>query len=671
MGYWRNSGALIALSLLLQMSPAQEAMPHEMARPEPKIYKPEGREGQTGVRPEDFGIGHVDGDPYSRLPPEMARQRRLQDAQKAAQRNLDSMHDYAGKHDWASLWYVSQHAPALTPSRDVLSFALEAAQHLVNQANSAYARGDWKQVRSLLEPLGRSGWTAPQTSRVTLAGESTLSHSPDVAYLLKPKGGLSQYMKDPTLASREQPTLGAAGIFPGNEPKSTASASASNQPPIELYPEAELKLTLDSGKTLYARATLRVAEQMLSSGDPAGAVPLFREVYTSDSSEATPETSALFKKAYLDAASAHYDSHDWQASLKTCNEIQEQQFFSLSLTERQRVSLIAKRSENLSEAASLPAGTLAVDHLKVGLLGSYFHVFAANGVIDLAVRANSVQELLANPDFQGIHDRIARGSDLLLTPSVSSVGGWPDALHASFPDTTVWSDPYIGEAAQSLSSMQQAKLTPTDFDVAILLPKNATQQAAMGLGWTDAQRDHAWQASEYLKTRAPKNTIVTQAANRTGITGWATDLIGTDSKKEVLHSLANSKGVVVLFAHGDRDGVYTPEGQKLTVADVSGLDLHANHPIVLLMSCEGGQGSSDASSSLAQAIKKAGATAVWSYGEKVDAAEASSATVKFLEKIREGKTPLESFRSLSRDKAIKAGPRLHLKVELQTGSTHG
>ena len=57
--------------------------------------------------------------------------------------------------------------------------------------------------------------------------------------------------------------------------------------------------------------------------------------------------------------------------------------------------------------------------------------------------------------------------------------------------------------------------------------------------------------------------------------------------------------------------------------------------------------------------------AVWSYGQKVDAAEASSAAVKFLESIRKGNTLLDSFRSLSHDKAVKAGPQVHLKVQLE------
>src|SRR5208337_5027955 len=96
----------------------------------------------------------------------------------------------------------------------------------------------------------------------------------------------------------------------------------------------------------------------------------------------------------------------------------------------------------------------------------------------------------------------------------------------------------------------------------------------MNLAWTAAQRSHAWQSAEYLKSKAHDVSVVTQSANRTGLSGWVTDTIGTDSKREVMHSLENSKGVLILFAHGDREGVYTPEGKKLTVEDVRSLGGH-------------------------------------------------------------------------------------------------
>ena len=166
-------------------------------------------------------------------------------------------------------------------------------------------------------------------------------------------------------------------------------------------------------------------------------------------------------------------------------------------------------------------------------------------------------------------------------------------------------DPYISDAAESLAVLQQTKVSPSDFDLAVLVPKNAQQQAAMGLQWADAERDHAWQSAEYLKSKSGGASVVTRTVNRTGLAGWVTNLWGTDSKQQLLDSLRNRKGVIILFAHGVRDGVYTPEGGKLTVQDVQGLDLHTNRPIVLLLSCEGNErGASPAGPSLAQALKK-------------------------------------------------------------------
>ena len=246
--------------------------------------------------------------------------------------------------------------------------------------------------------------------------------------------------------------------------------------------------------------------------------------------------------------------------------------------------------------------------------------------------------------------------------------GWESALRRDLPHATFWSDPYISEAAESLIALQQTKLSPSDFDLAILLPKNADQQAAMGLHWTEAQRDHAWQSAEYLKSTSRGASVITQSVNRTGLLGKASDLWGTDSKKDILESLRNRKGVIILFAHGDREGVYTPEGKKLTVQDVQSLDLRSNHPIVMLLSCEGNAPvESPASSSLAQALKKSGATAVWSYERKVDAGEAANSAAQFLDLIRSGKSVFDSFRSMSHDAAIKAGPPVHLKVCLERG----
>jgi hypothetical protein len=408
-----------------------------------------------------------------------------------------------------------------------------------------------------------------------------------------------------------------------------------------------------------------LAERAQNAGDPRAAVPLFTEAFTFAPPQ-TAQTAANFKDAIFTATALSYKQHDWKATQEYCSTIRQTNYFPVSSAELEKISLLAFRSGNWMQAGRLAGATLVVDHITTETNGSYFQVFGGGGTVDILVKASTIAGLLADPDFRIARDALDRGADIILTPAVSRTSEWEDALRRGLPQTTFWSDPYISDATESLVALQETKLSPSDFDLAILLPKNAEQQVAMGLQWTDSQRDHAWQSSEYLKSNTRGASVITESVNRTGLLGWATDLWGTDSKKDVLDSLKNRKGVIILFAHGDRDGVYTPEGKKLTVQDVGNLDLHANHPIVLLLSCEGNtHAESPASSSLAQALKKSGATAVWSYGQKVDAGEAASAAAQFLGLIRRGKSPLESFRSMSRDSAIKAGPPVHLKVRLE------
>jgi hypothetical protein len=413
--------------------------------------------------------------------------------------------------------------------------------------------------------------------------------------------------------------------------------------------------TLYRASQLYFSVTPTLGEQIRQAGDTSGAEALNREL---------SETAPALKDEYILEAEMSYRLGDWTKAAATCDEVEKKPWFTLTAADKERITLLRLRSQNRLQATALPADTLIVDRFTAA---SYFHVFGSGGAVDILIRAGSVQELLAQPEFAPAKDRIARGKDdLVLTPSVTKLWGGRDAFQHEFRDSVIWSDPYIAEASQALAAMRTSTVKPGDFDLAILVPKNAKQQAAMGVQWTDAQRDYAWNAAEYFKLAARDAPVITEAANRSGIWGLATDALGTESKKDVIRSLTSKKGVVILFAHGDRDGIYTPEGEKLTVQDVRGLDLHKNQPIVLLLSCEGNAaGASSASSSIAQELKRSGAMAVMSYEQKVDAREAASAGVQFFENMRGGKTPLESFRLTFRSKGIRAGPKLHLKVQLQ------
>ncbi len=627
MEHWRNVAAIVALIVVPSLASSQLGAHEAPRKIEPRRIEPRSEEQRSydrdrdrilpdGTNPFRPPAGNPWRPPFYRTP----EQQRVS--------TLQRMEESAAKRDWIQVWEESKTLPAgryLDSNREV-SLRLEAARNLLGKAARARARADWKDVRTSLE-------TMTDVSSVT-AVDNIEWTSIYRFYHYNPRTGKSE------------------------------------QPLGELDPRIKLRNALGSARKLYGEATGELAQQSLRAGDPGGAVSLFRELFASVSDQATPKNVSLFKKAFLASANADYEKHDWQSTSAACEEIQKQQYFSLTPTEKERIFLLNSRSQNWSEVTSLPRTTLVVDHITTESRASFFHIFGAAGAVDLLLKVDTMRELLDDPDFRPAKDQILKGSDLLLAPSVTKDSGSQESLRQSFPDATIWTDPYITEASESLSALQQLQLTPKDFDLAILLPKNAEQQAVMGLNWTEAQRSRAWLSAEYLKSNARDSPVVTQSVNRTGLWGWVTDLMGTDSKKDVMHSLENSKGVFILFAHGDREGVYTPEGQKLTVEDVRKLDLHKNRPVVLLLSCEGGRGASDASSSLAQELKKSGATAIWSYGQKVDAAEASSVAVKFVENIRAGKTLLESFRLLRRDGAVKAGPEVHLKVELRRQYIH-
>ena len=648
MGLWCKSSALVALIVLPQVASPQRAMPPEIPRIEPRIEpRVEPLPGEmkrwdladplNGIARDPLGTG---------FPPALRRQMLLQHQRVS----LKLMRQAAARGDWAEVWKESQYVSPRVLTNEWLNLRLRAASALLHDASQADTHSDWKHVRILLGPLVYD--KAPAVS------ENTLLDGPAVG---------SPGVIDTDRARGERSGSGSVGSGPVLRLGSPDLPTS-----LDNNPKLSLRFTLDSANALYGRATAQLAEQAVRSGKPAEALELFGEAFATAPQEKSPRTIALYKKASLSLADQNYAARDWQAASNSCEEIQKQEYFSLTAAERVRVLLLQSKSQNWLQAQHLPDSALVLDQVRVGERGFYFQVFGAGGSFDLVVKAATIRELLGHPDFQAAKGQISKGGDLVLTPSVTKSPEWNEALHDAFPDTTLWSDPYISEASEALAAMRQEKLSPANFSVAILLPKNSTQQTAMHLSWTEAQREHAWQAAEYLKENAKEASVVTRSANRTGLFGWVTDWVRTDSKTDVLRSLTDSKGVIVLFAHGDREGIYTPEGKKLTVDDVRTLDLHKNSPVVLLLSCEGnGGGASEASPSLAQALKRSGARAVWSYSQKVDAAEASSVAAKFLEEVRGGKSLLESFRSLSRDSAVKAGPKVHLKVELLRRATHG
>jgi hypothetical protein len=86
---------------------------------------------------------------------------------------------------------------------------------------------------------------------------------------------------------------------------------------------------------------------------------------------------------------------------------------------------------------------------------------------------------------------------------------------------------------------------------------------------------------------------------------------------------------------------------------------------VFLFSCEGGQrGPSEAGSAIADALKDAGAAAVWSFEDKLDAGEAMTSAESLLDQVKRGGSMLDAIKALAKGVSRFKGPRVYLRVQI-------
>jgi hypothetical protein len=155
--------------------------------------------------------------------------------------------------------------------------------------------------------------------------------------------------------------------------------------------------------------------------------------------------------------------------------------------------------------------------------------------------------------------------------------------------------------------------------------------------------------------------------NHGGLIGWVFEALGlTRARENLLKAFETKSGVLIFFAHGDREKLYLPDGTVITAEEVSRLRL-PSRPLILLFSCEGGKPSAESETvaSFPDAFKKAGARAILSFEEKVDAGEAASLAMTFLEHVRSGKTDLSAIQETVLEIQARKGPRVRLKAEAQ------
>jgi hypothetical protein len=229
---------------------------------------------------------------------------------------------------------------------------------------------------------------------------------------------------------------------------------------------------------------------------------------------------------------------------------------------------------------------------------------------------------------------------ILLTNNANKILPTKFSSAEGFSDKIIWRDPDIKEAGGNINELSKEHFSAKDFAAAILLPRNAEQQNLIGLNWTPEQRERAWNSSQYFLKNSEISDVITDRVNRGGLLGYAYEKVSlTKVRENIIEALQTKKNILIVFAHGNRERIYLPNGETLSSEEISKLDLSKNKPVVLLFSCEGGKPGekSGASLSFEEALKKAGAKAVLTFEEKVDASIACIIAGKLFDKINSSK----------------------------------
>lgn len=330
------------------------------------------------------------------------------------------------------------------------------------------------------------------------------------------------------------------------------------------------------------------------------------------------------------------------------------------------------RARHFLDATEAPAETAFIDVLKVSESASVevpyrLHVFNSTGDLDVVVSANNIDEAMSSVELKTALASTQAISSVVLVSAASDGPRSGAQAHEMFEDKIVWNSASVHEAAATLKSLQELHPKTEDFSLAMLLPKNKEQKQKLGLEnmWSTTDQQRTWESARSFVKRSGIE-VITEKVNRDGIFGWVSDLFASnDTQERLFDALMQKKNVLIFIAHGDREHLHSPDGTSIAVADIKKLQLSYNKPTVFLFSCEGGKTDrSDTGPTLADALKDAGASAVWSFAEKLDAGEAMSAAESLLAEVKRGRSMMDAMTALARTLRKLGGPKVYLRVQL-------
>lgn len=299
--------------------------------------------------------------------------------------------------------------------------------------------------------------------------------------------------------------------------------------------------------------------------------------------------------------------------------------------------------------ANLPAG--AAFHIceSGSLIGQLFHLTqdgSANVAGDLELLVGLGEAAPKLPDLAS--------TNVLLVDHTLSDRESVSVIQQHAPQALVIPE-IDARTLMELQYLSRMTVQPDRVAAALLVPRNLKELEATGLAgkWSPQQMADTWSQSRAF-------------VRRWNIRDYADDGRGSLSflwrwnnrssiKAHLIRALESESHILVVYAHGDAESIALPNGETLSVADVRRMSLR-RRPVVFLVSCQ--SAGQPAASSLARALRDAGASAVVGFESPVIAAEGVAIADDLFKELQQGVGVLEALRATF----VRWNTRPHIRV---------
>jgi len=374
------------------------------------------------------------------------------------------------------------------------------------------------------------------------------------------------------------------------------------------------------------------------------------ELHALAKGETTPRSpfSERYGDALLAIARSSYHDGDWDRADSAYDALASISWLYGELRAeiehfRKEWREVLRRRANLEDAQRLPARAVLVRSLSAEGDAFRFHLGDAEGLIDLVLMENGVEASGGAKNLPAALTKL-RSAQTIVVGKEAADSDTLAALRELWPRALIVPE-HSAETVQNIGELAGRTIRPESLGTAVLLPKDQRQLVNMGLRgrWSESLRREVWaQAERFVKSADLR--LITSRTNDTGFLSrfwdWREEGRGAE---RLLAALEEEEGVLIVYAHGNRDSLFLPDGSRLTVQDIRKRRF-PKRPVVILVSCEGGNVREKAPEALASALRASGARAVLAFETPVDAREGIVLATKLVEALERGASILQAFR---------------------------